>query len=395
MAYKLLIISTIPVYIIDGVFCSLDLWVRDLQKQIDMVDRLILLCPVVDGSPARKSKEEPLPPTIEVFADTNLKSTHDYENLGTQVDVIQIAANKPAWDSTIECKFLKIAYKLDICFIAGLSSNRANTTLMNAKGKGVVKVIKSWIIYLGIKFSINYFTKRADGVFIIGNGLLKLVNPAQSNVFVNTASWIRQEDLVSDEYAIDKALDIQSRQKLKLCVATRLEYMKGVHIAIDALKILQDQLGDDAPELLILGEGEEHEKLRNQTLDLGLDDKVEFGGLRTYPNSFFATIRDYDLILLTNLNDEQPRLVFDAISQGLIPICPDTPPFQGLNLERHVYYERGSAYSLAQTIINIGQLKDLRSLLFGLLATARKSTVDTMHFERAKWISETVSRKMK
>jgi glycosyltransferase involved in cell wall biosynthesis len=120
---------------------------------------------------------------------------------------------------------------------------------------------------------------------------------------------------------------------LTMCVATRLEPMKGVHLAVEALRILRPRMGEHAPILSILGEGRERENLDRLVRDHGLADRVRFADTFSYPDPFLAQIGRHDLRLLTNLNDEQPRVIFDAISQGLAPICPDSRPYRELGID--------------------------------------------------------------
>ena len=332
-----------------------------------------------------------IPSSVKIIDKQKLSNDDEYQKLVNQYDVVQIAPNRPFWVSGVERKIYKAARTSCIYCIAGISSNRAMTTLLNSKNKNILKRIKSWIIYFGINLSIRYFTRRSDGVFVVGIGLVKLINPMQTNIFINTASWINDAELIrKDEFAA-KVNDISKRDKLRLCVATRLEYMKGVHIALDALKILKKELGDSVPKLLILGEGEELEPLKRQAEENGLTDDVVFGGIRSYPDEFFKTIRAYDLMLLTNLNDEQPRLVFDSISQGVIPICPNSHQFEALKMDDFVYYEKGNPGALAAKIREVISYQSFSTLSENLHKVAGQNTIDTMHRSRADWIKKTIS----
>ena len=391
LAYKLLIVSSIPAYNIDGQFHSLDLWVKDLEKQIDYVSELSLVCPLVESSRIKPAMNLlSLPRSVNVVPKHTVMKYSDIEELAQGHDVIQIAANLPIWKARIEKQFLKVAREKNKIFITALSSNRAKTIMLNAQGKGPIKYLKSLISYMGLNFAIAYFTAKADGCLLVGEGLRELVSHKQKNIHIGTASWIRTEDFLPDAQIEHKANQLTDSQRLKLCVATRLEPMKGVHIALDALSQLQEQLGNKAPELLILGEGEELENLQKQSRELNLDQLVTFGGVRSYPEQFFEAIGQYNLMLLTNLNDEQPRLIFDAISQGLVPICPDSLPFRTLDLAKEVYFEKGDAKSLAQIISNVMEIKDPRNLLTQLTNQAKSFTIDKMHEKRARWIEGTL-----
>jgi len=390
LTYKLLIVSAIPVYKINEAYYTLDLWLKDLDAQLRVISELCLVCPVLSTQKILDPDLRLVPSSIRIVNKKILNTKVDYQELVHLYDVTQIAANRPFWLSGVERKIYKNAHAANICCIAGISSNRARTTILNAKHKSVLKIIKSWIIYFSINFSIHYFTKRSDGIFLVGSGLLKLINPKHTNIFVNTASWISDVELIKQSDFSNKVLGINNRDNLRICVAARLEHMKGVHVALDALKIIKEKVGGGVPKLLILGEGEELEALKAQALDSGLDNDVLFGGVKSYPDEFFNTIREYDLMLLTNLNDEQPRLVFDSISQGVIPICPNSDQFKALDLGGFVYYKRGSAAALAEKVLQFMLLQNIPELSENLHKVAATNTIDTMHKVRSEWIKETI-----
>ena len=390
MTYKLLIVSAIPVYKIHGAYYTLDLWLKDLDAQLKVVSELCLVCPVLSRQTILESDLRPTPSSIRIVNNQILNTNVDYQELVHLYDVTQISANRPFWLSGVERKIYKHAHAANICCIAGISSNRARTTILNAKNKSVLKRIKAWVIYFGINLSIHYFTERSDGIFLVGSGLVKLINPKHTNIFVNTASWIRDVELIKKNDFLNKVFVINERNNLRICVAARLEHMKGVHVALDALKIIKDRAGIGVPKLLILGAGCEEEALRGQALDNGLGNDVVFGGVKSYPDEFFNTIREYDLMLLTNLNDEQPRLVFDSISQGVIPICPNSDQFKALNLDGFVYYKKGSAAALAEKVHQFMIFQNIPELCENLHKVAAKNTIDTMHQFRSDWIKDTI-----
>jgi glycosyltransferase involved in cell wall biosynthesis len=171
----------------------------------------------------------------------------------------------------------------------------------------------------------------------------------------------------------------------KLCICARLEKMKGVHIAIEALLLLKQEY-QLQPILIIFGHGEEREALESLSNELGVRDQVKFLGYVSYGKDFFEAIQTYDLMLMTNLSDEQPRLVFDAISQGLIPISPNTLVYKDVGLDDALLYRQASASDLAKKILLytdkdllVEEIRKSRKLL-------RKATIGQMHFHRNKWI---------
>jgi hypothetical protein len=107
MQYKLLLISSIPVYKIRGKFYTLNLWVRDLETQVKVVNRLCLISPILLGEAENLA---PLPENIELINDNEIDNNRCI-NLVEKYDVIQLAANKPIWNSSTEQQFVKVASK--------------------------------------------------------------------------------------------------------------------------------------------------------------------------------------------------------------------------------------------------------------------------------------------
>ena len=119
-----------------------------------------------------------------------------------------------------------------------------------------------------------------------------------------------------------------------------------------------------------------------------LENIVSFDGVRAYPDEFFAELRNFELILLTNLNEEQPRLIFDAISQGLIPICPDSAAYQHLKLPAEILYRKGDAHSLALTWLAFCDCVAVAKMMQQLCPMAFQYTINAMHQKRSQWIAD-------
>jgi len=177
----------------------------------------------------------------------------------------------------------------------------------------------------------------------------------------------------------------------RIACASRLDPMKGVEMGVRAVAQLSE--GNDAINLDIVGEGPELGRLKELVSRLGLQSATRFLGQLSYPEQFLSYLRTVDLVLLTNLNDEQPRLIFDAISQGCFPICPNSSPYVALGLDRRVLYDRGDANAAAETITRLLCMsKDaLQKVAEDLRKLAGQYTLEAMHERRAAWIAQTRS----
>jgi glycosyltransferase involved in cell wall biosynthesis len=167
---------------------------------------------------------------------------------------------------------------------------------------------------------------QADAVMVVGQGVAQALGlQNHPRLKVETASWIDASLIASDAALATRCAATQQHAAASACFAGRLEPMKGAHVGIEALALMAPQLGAATPPLSIFGQGPAESDLRalaqaRRREHAGVD--VRFEGTRAYPHEFLQAIAAFDLVLMTNLNDEQPRLVFDAISQGVIPLCP-------------------------------------------------------------------------
>ena len=224
---------------------------------------------------------------------------------------------------------------------------------------------------------------------MVGEGLVRSLGLQHHNMFVTTASWVLPEECIGGEELAHKMASVMDNEILHLCVAARLEPMKGVELAIEAMHLLGKRGHSCRPMLAILGEGRERERLGRMCERLGLGERVQFLGTRPYGPSFFSELRRHDLMVITNLSNEQPRIIFDALSQGVVPICPAHPAYSCLGIDSRAMYSPGNAASLASTIARVAERATLRDLVGGMKRLAREYTIKTMHEKRAEWIKRT------
>jgi glycosyltransferase involved in cell wall biosynthesis len=99
-----------------------------------------------------------------------------------------------------------------------------------------------------------------------------------------------------------------------LLFAGRLLREKGLMPLLEAMARLE-QLGVGV-ELDILGEGSFEQPCREAVQRLGLRH-VTFIGTVPYGPEFFSLLGRYQALVVPSLSDEQPRIIYDAYSQGV------------------------------------------------------------------------------
>jgi glycosyltransferase involved in cell wall biosynthesis len=383
VSYRLALLTSIPVLRGEAEPMTLDLWARDLEAQVEAVGALVLLAPLVDVWP--DTSLQALPAGIQLV-DPDRVSDRELAVLIDGCDVIQVPGNFSWRASAPARRLMRLARRAGKATIVGISSDRARTELLNAAQANSLRRLRAWVRSASIRWSQRYLASRASGVFLVGEGLRRLIGAGPQRVLVGTASWIRRSDIAPPR------TEPSPGHRWRLCAAARLERMKGMHQAIEVLAPLAARVPDLSFELDIAGVGPEEAALRAQAVAMAAhaDAPVRFVGALPYPDAFFAFLREVDVVLLTNLNDEQPRLIFDAISQGCLPVCPDSTPYRSLGLPPELLYRRGDVDSLAQcltTLLMSGRRPALRARLIEI---ANGATIEAMHRVRRDWVREQV-----
>lgn len=387
MSYRLLMLSTIPVYWDGHIHRTMDLWAVDLAGQLRHTRGLQLICPVVETPPPGWTGMAPLPEGVDVVSLASASAECIDRALRT-VDLVQVHGGGGWFESWLGRQLVTKARKLGVKSIVGLSSNRARTALMNSlrprSFQGLIRLVKGVVKYFSINLTYRSLTSRADGTFIVGEGLRPLVSDHCRSLHVGTASWVQQADL---NVARGRTGRDDVRRLRQICIASRLERMKGVHMGVDALALLKASQPLEFT-VSIFGAGPERAALERQVDAADMAGIIHFQGTRAYPKPFFDALGTHGLVLLTNLNDEQPRLIFDAISQRTLPMCPDSPAYQSLGLPQRLRYEAGNSQSLAHAVAEIWECseRELEACWSQLFDMAERFTLDSMHARRSEWI---------
>ena len=214
---RVLVCSPIPVVRIGSAWHTLDLWARDINAQADIANITLRCAVVVTTSDALA----PLAPGIAVVTDDDRLA-----DVISQTDFIQIPGNAGWLTSKPYLPILRWAKRFDKPVFLGISSNRARTYTMNATGKSLSARSKALLQFVDIRVTQLLLASRCAGVFVVGEGLRKLVWPVARDVHVGVASWVDADDIAPPRPDHDRPL--------RVCMAGRLEPMKGFHLGIES-----------------------------------------------------------------------------------------------------------------------------------------------------------------
>jgi glycosyltransferase involved in cell wall biosynthesis len=246
---------------------------------------------------------------------------------------------------------------------------------------------KDWRLKVFDAFSdwmARWSCKHADLAFFTQPKYLDTLRSSdRARAYVTPAVWINGADIL-DEVTARAIWNRKLSEPVRLLLAGRLIPGKGIDVLLDALKLL-DVRGVRA-KVDVIGVGERRnacvramEDLR--TVQLSVLDPVPYG------RPFFELVQRYHAVLIPNLTDEQPRILFDASARAVPAIASDTA-----GLKPYVHHDRtgwlmpsGDPEALASTIERaMDNAPKLRTMGLEALSTTRGLSHAEMHRTRSQ-----------
>jgi len=212
-----------------------------------------------------------------------------------------------------------------------------------------------------------------------------LTNTTKANL-IAPAVWVTADQIITPaQIEPDTA---QSKRPLRVLFPSRLIASKGVQTVMDTITLLAEN--GVAAKIDIMGSGPLEETCRD--FCAGLSEKQSaFIDPVPYGAPFFDVVRSYDAVIVANMQDEQPRIVFDANSQGVPCIATQTEGLNDLVIEGETGYQfpidDSGALSNILTRIASGDLP-LQPLKAQALAFAKSHTHTQMHQTRAAFLKD-------
>lgn len=211
-----------------------------------------------------------------------------------------------------------------------------------------------------------------------------------SRTLINPASWLDKKYIAAPD-AVRKRFEAKGNRKLKLLYPSRLVLDKGVLVVLEAIEQLQIENIDITVTLMGEGDFKEH-CLRFAAEDHG-GIEVRFQNAVDYGKDFFSIIAQHDWLLVPTLKQEQPRIIFDAFSQGVPVIGSDTSGVLDITSKHNTLtFETGNPSSLADRIRHAARYPEL-ALEMGLagLDYATGKTHLQMHQVREEFLKSSLT----
>lgn len=221
-------------------------------------------------------------------------------------------------------------------------------------------------------------------------GFQDFLLPEGKQGYINNVTWIDREHCASPDDARERwRASLSERARVRFLFAGRLVPEKGVLVLMDAIRALNQR--ETELEVDFMGDGTLAQNCRAFAENEEGTVKVRFVEPVPYGPEFFSRVSEYDGLLVPSLSDEQPRILFDAFSQGVPVIASDTKGVRevvedGVN---GFLCPTGDAQELAAALERHASARGgLRDAGLRALESARARTHAAMHLERTAILHE-------
>jgi glycosyltransferase involved in cell wall biosynthesis len=161
-------------------------------------------------------------------------------------------------------------------------------------------VVKPWLDRFMARLTRNVLT------FFNGRILYGDNNPLH---FTRLSSSIRRDDIY------ERADILRLTSPYRLLFVGRLSLEKGVTYLLEAVSLLAAE--GEAVELHVVGSGSLDVGLSRQAQALSIADRVRFHGFVPQGEALRQLYRESDLFILPSLQDQQPKVLLEAMSQSV------------------------------------------------------------------------------
>ena len=385
----------IPLYRnqLNQIFCD-PLWAKDIRLHLNYISNFSLCCPVINGD---------APGGFEDISATNIKhiyalapSTgfgsvfyHFFPNFWRilkavkQTEVAHSGGAGWPFPSTFYLVFIRFFAQFKWIVVI-----ESSFWMLSATDK---MTFRNWFSHHIHRILLGAALKKADArIFTQTFYRQYFLGDDASRTLINPATWIDENKIISKTSLLTRLASC-SNQTLKLIFPARLTHEKGVQLLLDAIVILK-QL-ETPVEMTIIGTGKLEGLCQEACNTKHSTVKLKFCKAMPYDDQFFTALQAYHLVIVANLKEEQPRIVFDAFSQGLGVVAPTTTGILDITTDSNtLYFEPGDASSLAQTINKAtNNMNEVFLLGVNGLASVNQKTHLNMHGTRRVFLEKVLA----
>ncbi|MGF1547611.1 MAG: glycosyltransferase family 4 protein [Thiotrichales bacterium] len=232
------------------------------------------------------------------------------------------------------------------------------------------------------------FLLHANAVFVsYRESAERLIGAGHSNVCVLPYVYIHGRDMITEtEFNEVWREKLEPGVPLRAAVFSRLTDSKGIDVLLNALRNLADQ---GVPlELDVYGKGELEAEVCALAANVAGPMRVRYRGVLPYDRAFLENLRRYHVVVIPSLSHEQPRILFDSLSQGTPVVASNTLGIKDYVAEGGgVLVEAGEPRALAAALAGlVADRGQLRARAIAAVNVAQRYSIESNHAERARFI---------
>jgi glycosyltransferase involved in cell wall biosynthesis len=390
---RYLLVMNIPFYRGgDGTLSADDMWFKDLVEHLSYLRNFSIACPCVDGLPA--------------------EATHSITRDGrfAGMPIIVLSAPTSTMDAIIRLpvtamRLWRAMKHVDIVHtgVAGwpVPYGWVVTPMARLLRKKLVIIVESapWRIAPGLPGSLKarlrssiyerlakWCVSRSDLAIFTQDEYRRSFLPQRPETgHVIHASWINESSVISDAQAgaiWREKLECGERG-LAILFVGRLDRQKGVTVLLDAIRLMASKRSRIT--LDILGSGGLFPMCRQLSEEMQGSTRVNVLGTVDYGAPLFELLRRYHAVVIPSISDEQPRIVYDAYSQGVPVLGTRTAGLRDCIIDDKTGWlvEPNNAEALALLLERATtNMTSLHAMGMEALRIARSMTHQRMHRER-------------
>ncbi len=375
------------------------LWAKDLALHLEYIEDFKLCCPVETASqtPAHYVRVKGLTSEDVIGLQRDFGYRSVLRNIVPNFLSVARAARKTsiAHSGGAGWAFPLAFYLLPLSFLMRFEWIMVIESSFWMKPENRTPTLRETLRHAVYKSLLGRCLRRAKARIFTTDGYRQFFSIPEENSLINPAIWIDADQMISDTEQKIRLAGL-SGPETRLLFPARLVPDKGCDTILQAIERCDAELinCDTALHIDIIGDGPLRPEIEafvtghTGPVSVRLLDTVEYG------KAFFTLLRDYHAVLLANKQHEQPRVVFDAFSQGVPVISSDTMGVTEISVHEQtaLHYPVNNSAALAEQILTFAHDPALRDRLAqAALLTARGRSHDAMHQTRLAFLHQTLS----
>ncbi|SHM62365.1 Glycosyltransferase involved in cell wall bisynthesis [Roseovarius litoreus] len=395
--------TRIPVYLSDdGRLFADQLWCKDLELHTEYIAPFALCCPVLPLTAAPEDAIEVRSLTsnqvVSLRQDGGLKSTlsNFFPNFRTVFAAVRLSrvvhSGGAGWAFPLSFYILPLSLIFRFQWVMVIESSFWMKPVARRPS------IREWLTHHVHSVLLRACLRRADARIFTQEAYRRYFDIETERSLIAPAVWVDEDNIISNREQLLRLAELPD-DDIRILFPARLVKDKGIDIVLDAIEYAEELLIDNPLAegkritLDIIGSGPLADVCRRFAESHRGIIKVGFRPPLPYGAPFLNLLREYHAVLLANRQQEQPRVIFDAFSQGVPVISSATSGVCDIVHEGQdaLLFDVENAQDLAQQIQAFSTSADLRrSLAMNTLAAVRGRSHASMHRLREDFLASTL-----